>query len=454
MRRIWFRFPVAVLVLSLALAGLPLAAPRPAQANVGLVLEALGVLRENYVDRLDAVMLLNGAIRGLRAALSAAGIQADLAEIGAGVSDAQATSAFRAQFEEAVRAAGGRLTPTALAHAAIRGMTAVLEDSHTGFVSPDVNQEFQARARRQAQFSGVGIVLMAREGRFYVRDVVPGSPAAAAGIQPFDRIVRVDNVPAAGVQPGQLAGMIRGPTGTTVTIVVERPGAPGPLTFTVTRAPIRVPPIFQAKILDGGVGYLQLYSFFVDRVGIEFRQTLDRLLGTGMRALVLDVRGNEGGYVHELMFVLNALLPPGRAVFQASRGGQTQTFRTSEVPMLPSHVPLVLLIDGGSASASELLASALQEQGRAVLVGEQTSGAVTAAATFDLSDGSALWVTIMRLASGQGRRLDGAGVSPDVQVVLSVADLDQGRDTQLEGAVQIARQRLGLAAGVPAVTAW
>jgi len=436
--------PVALLLLSLVV--VPLAATPPVQAaDAGLPLEALGLLRERYVDPVDSVVLLNGAIGGLRSALSAAGIQADFADIPQGTPNGQADAAFRARFGTAVAASGGRVSGASLAYAAIRAMTAVLRDSHTGFLTPEQNRERQAQHRQQAAFSGIGVVLMPREGRFYVRDVIPGGPAEAVGVQPLDRILRIDAIPTAGLQVEQVAGTIRGPAGTSVTLTLDRPGRAGAITLTVMRAPIQIPAIFQARVLDGGIGYLQLYQFFT-RTGQEFRQALDRMLAGGMRALVLDLRSNSGGYLHELTAVANALLLPGRPIYQeTSRGGSTRMVRTTAAPILPSHVPVVVLIDEGSASAAELLAAALQEHGRAMLMGAKTGGAVEAGVLYDLSDGSALSVTVLRLSTGMGRRLEGIGVSPDVAVTLAVADLDQGRDTQLQRGVLAARQRLGLA---------
>lgn len=435
---------LALLVAAVAVLPAPLAAA-PAPADAGLVLQALGLLREHYVDRVDVLSLLNGGIGGMRAALSAAGIQAELLDLPAETSEVQAQAGFRLRFDAAVAAAAGRMTRAALAHAAIRGMTAVLADSHTGFVPPEEYERMRAQASRQAQFSGIGVVLLAREGRFYIRDLIPGGPAEGAGLRPFDRIVRIDAVPSAGLDVAQVSGMIRGPTGTPVTLVVERPGSADPVTVVVARAPIRVPPIFDGRVLGDGVAYLKLHSFFAERVGQEFRQRLERLLAGGMRALVLDVRGNAGGYVHELLLVLNALLPPGQPVLQETRrGGATQVLRTWSAPVLPAHVPVVVLVDEASASAAELLAAALQEHGRATVVGEKTSGAVDAGATFELSDGSALLVTVRRLATGRGRRLEGVGVTPHVPVALVVADLDQGRDGQFDRALQVARQHLGL----------
>ncbi len=436
--------PVILLLAAVILA--PLAAPpRAHAADAGLVLEALGVLRDRYVDPVDSVSLLNGAIGGLRSTLSTAGIQADLADIPAGTVNGQADSTFRARFESAVTASAGHATATNLAYAAIRAMTAVLKDSHTGFITPDANRERVARQRRQAAFSGIGVVLMPREGRFYIRDVIPGTPAEASGVQSLDRIVRIDNVSTQGMQTDQVAGLIRGPAGSAVSIVLDRPGRPEAVTVSVTRAPIQIPAVFQARVLEGGVGYLQLYQF-INRTGLDVHQGIERMVKDGMRALVLDVRANSGGFLHELTATLNALLPPGRPIYQeTTRGGQARTTRSTGVPVLPSHVPVILLVDEASASAAELLAAALQEQGRATLLGTKTAGAVEASVLYDLSDESALSVTILRLATGQGKRLEGVGVTPDVTVALSTGDLDAGRDMQLQRAIQLARQRLGLA---------
>jgi carboxyl-terminal processing protease len=437
-------FPVALLLMAVAVA--PLAAPPKAQAaDAGLVLEALGILRERYVDPVDTVQLLNGGLAGMKSALSAAGVTVDLANIPAGTGQGQAESQFRGRFDTANSAAAGRVNTTELAYAAVRGMTGVFNDSHTGFITPDQNRERQLRQRRQAAFSGIGVVLMPREGRFYIRDVIPNTPAEAAGVTALDRIMRVDTTPTNGLQADQVAGLIRGPAGTNVQLQLGRPGRTDVVTVNVTRAPIQIPAIFQVKMLEGGVGYLHLYQF-VNRTGVDFRGALERLIGQGLRGLIIDLRANSGGFLHELNATMNTLLPTGRPIYQeTTRGGQPRTTRTSGVPVLPGHIPLVVLIDEASASAAELMSSALQEQGRATLVGAKTSGAVEASVLIDLSDDSALSVTVLRLASGLGKRLENVGVNPDVTLAMNVTDLDQGRDTQLQRAIQIVRQRLGLA---------
>src|SRR5207249_4769854 len=185
--------------------------------------------------------------------------------------------------------------------------------------------------------------------------------AEAAGVHEFDRIMKVNDLSTGGLTVDQVAGMIRGPAGTPVTVTFQRPGMADPLVVTMTRAPILVPSIFRTDLLDGGVGYVRLYQF-VEGTGRDVRNALTRLLAGGMRVLVLDLRGNSGGYLHELDNVLNALLPFGVPVYtEMLQGGQVEVVRTTRPPLLQPSIPVVLMVDEGSASAAELLAAAIQE---------------------------------------------------------------------------------------------
>lgn len=446
-RRTRLRRP-ATLLVALAMLAI-LAAPAPvslAQGAAGtepaLVFEALRALQTHYVDPVDVPRVLNGALDGLRQQLSQAGIVAVLAAVPAGAPEVEARRLFAEQFAAAVAAAGSALTPTQLSYAAIRGMTETFKDSHTGFMTPQQSQERRLRQRGQAGFTGVGIILLPKEEKFYVWAVVPGGPAEAVGVREFDRILKINDVSTAGMQVDQVSGMIRGAPGTPVTLTLQRPGVPEPVVLTITRGPIVVPSIFRAEVLEGGIGYIRLYQF-VEGTARDFRAALLRLQGQRMRALVLDLRGNGGGYLHELNGVLNALLPAGLPVYTEMRqGGQTRVQRTSGSPLLPTTVPLYVLIDEGSASAAELLSAAVQENRRGLLVGGKTAGAVEASILVDLSDGSALSITTFRLATGRGVRLEGAGVAPDVEAILTAADLDAGTDRVLTTALRAARQAL------------
>ncbi len=434
---VWHMIPTVALLVTLAVSP----AVRPAQAaDQSLVLEALQVLQTHYVDPVTAPKALNAAVTGLRQQLSTAGVAADLPDIPSFVTETEARRLFGERFTTAASAASGQLTRTQLAYAAIRGMTDSFNDSHTGFLTPEQNDERRQRQRGQAGFTGVGIVLLPKDDRFYVWTVIPGGPAEAAGVHEFDRILKVNDIATGGMTVDQVSGMVRGPAATPVTLTLGRPGAPEPLAITITRAPIIVPSIFRSELLDGGVGYIRLYQF-VDRTGADVRAAVARLLAQGMHAFVLDLRGNSGGYLNELNSVLNTLLPSGVPVYTEMRqGGQVRVVRTTQVPLLPASVPMIVLIDESSASAAELLAAAIKENHRGKLVGEKTAGAVEASIMIDLSDGSALSVTTFRLATGEGVRLEGAGVQPDVTSELTAADLEAGRDPQLGTAVQLARE--------------
>lgn len=426
-------------VLLIALAVSPAASPAQSTDH-SLVLEALQALQTNYVDAVDTIKTLNAAITGLRAELSAAGIPADLPAIPSYATDADARRQFGERFTIAVAAAAGQRTRTQLAYAAIRGMTDGFNDSHTGFLTPEQNLERRQRQRGQAGFTGVGVVLMPKDDKFFVWTLIPGGPAQAAGVHEFDRIQRINDISTGGMSVDQVSSMIRGAAGTPVTLTLQRAGVAEPLAVTIVRAPILVPSIFKTELLDGGIGYIRLYQF-VERTGRDVRAALTGLQAQGMRALVLDLRGNSGGYLHELNSVLNALLPFGLPVYTEMRqGGSVRVVRTMQVPLVPPTLPVVLMVDEGSASAAELLAAAIKENHRGSLVGVKTSGAVEASVTIDLSDGSSLSITTFRLATGRGVRLEGAGVEPDVAAELTLADLEGGTDRQLVAAVRLARQ--------------
>lgn len=444
-RSIRWRATLGVLIILAVLA--PLTAGLPAlAADQSLVLEALSVLQQYYIDPVDTVKTLNAAVAGLRAQLSTAGVAATLSDIPDGVAETEARRQFIERFIVAVSAGGGTITQTQLAHSAIRGMTEGFKDSHTGLLTPDQNAERRQRQRGQAGFSGIGIILTPRDGKFFVLTVIPGGPAEAAGVREFDRILRINDVPTAGMQVDQVSGLVRGPAGSQVTLTLQRPGITDPLAITVTRAPISIPSILKTGIFEGGVGYVKLYQF-VERTGREFRGILTQMQSQGMRALVLDLRGNGGGFLTELNSVLNATMPVGLPVYtEIRKGSNTRVFRTTGPPLLPASMPLAVLVDENSASAAELLAMAVKEHRRGQLVGEKTAGAVEASLLFDLSDGSGLSVTTFRLASGLGARLEGIGVDPDMATPLTIGDLEAGQDRPLGTAIRAMRQFLSLPA--------
>src|SRR3990170_5179630 len=436
---------VVVMLAVLAPAAVAQTAPEGAP-DPGLIIEALRVLQTNYVDQVDPTKVLNAATDALRKTLSAAGIAAALDAIPPGLSEAEARRIFIAQFAAAAAVAGTQLTATQLTYAAIRGMTESFNDSHVGFLTPDANRERLNRQRGQAGFTGAGLIIRALEGRIYATSVIPGSPAEQAGVRDFDRILRIDNTSTEGMEISQVSSLIRGLTGTPVRLTLQRGGASSPVVATITRAPIVIPSIFRAELLDGGIGYIRLFQF-VERTGADFRTAVTRLMERQMRALIVDLRGNSGGYLNELNIVLNTILPAGLPVYtEMRRAVPARVVTTTGTPLLPPTMPITVLVDDGSASASELLSAAIQEHRRGQLVGGKTAGAVEASIMINLSDGSALSVTIFRLASGKGMRLEGTGVTPDIEAAMTAADFDAGTDRPLGTAIRLVRQILALPA--------
>src|SRR3989304_2429071 len=327
-----------LLAILVTVATLP-AATRAANADAGLVLEAIQVLDEEYVDQalVERVRLLNVALDGIKASLSAAGVPAKFAPLASGTAPVEADRIFRAAFDPALTAAAGKVSPRELAYGAIIAITNSLNDSHTGFLTPEQYRERIARQRQQA--------------------VLPRSPAERLGVRPFDRIVRVNDTPTGGMTSEQVVSMIRGPARTAVTVTFERVGRSGPFALTITRAPIVVPPIFAARMVGPGIGHIYLYEF-TQGSARELRGAIQQLLGQGMRALVLDLRGDTGGFLHELRDVMNLLLPRGVPVYQLVTSRGTEVVRTERNPSLPASMPLVVLGNEGTASASELRAAA------------------------------------------------------------------------------------------------
>ncbi len=423
-----------------------LAVPTHARAaDAGLVSEAARTLQVNHYKSVDTVKLLNAAIAALRTKLSSGGIAIELRDIDPGTTDVDAHRQFAERFAAALNAGtSAGLNETTLAYQAIRGMTDFYKDSHTGFLTPEQNLERRQRQRGEAGFTGVGIVLVVKESKFYARVVIPGGPAEAAGMKEFDRILKVNDVSTTGMTVDQVSSMVRGPAGTTVTLTLQRAGSTEPIVVPITRAPIRLPAIYRAQMLDGGIGYVHL-SQFIDGSGRDFRATVSRLRAQGMRALIFDIRGNIGGFLRELDSVLNAVLPPGTPVYIELRsGGNSQPVRTTGGQVIPASMPLVVLVDEGSASAAELLAAAVQESKRGTVIGEKTAGAVEVSIFVDLSDGSSLSVSVFEIRTGHGVRLESAGVKPDVLAAMTPFDFDAGQDRQLGWAVRLMRQNLAL----------
>ncbi|HET8999844.1 MAG TPA: S41 family peptidase [bacterium] len=407
-----------------------------AAADQNLVFAALHVLEDEYVDPVQPVALLNAAIVTLRKAANLSATA--LPEIPSGTPSKEAEAVFAATFARAAQASP--MPQTQLAYAATAGMLASLKDTHTNFLDPQQFQENRMQLLGRPGFTGIGVLITSRkdpatnDGWIFVEDVFPGSPAESAGLKRFDRIIQVDGRSLKNATSQDASQYIRGPAGSSVTLTVMR--GEQTLQLPVVRAPIQQRPV-EARFIQPGVAYVKLYEFSRGS-GARLRSTLLALaLQDQLKSVVLDLRANPGGLIHEAVAVGSLFLPPRTVLSKITeRGHAPDVLQTSGVPLFPK-TPLVVLIDGGSASASEILAGAFRDHHRATIVGEKTAGALGGSITVPLPERAGMSVTVERITTPQGTVVEGVGITPDVAVALTINDMMRGEDTQLTAALRV-----------------
>ena len=323
-----------------------------------------------------------------------------------------------------------------MTYAAIRGMLEALNDEYTAFIEPDVAAILAEDA--SGEFEGIGAhVDTDDDGRVRIVGVFDGGPADTAGLMPADRVVGVDGVSVVGDDLYGIIGRIRGPKGTDVVLLVERRGVPDAFEITVTRARLEIP-IVEVRMYDDHIGYIRLNEFSTT-AGEQLEKGLENLLDLGSEGIVFDLRHNPGGWLEESIRVADLFLEDGVIATQRSRDDEERSFdaRSGDVA---EDIPLVVLINGGSASASEIVAGALQDHGRAVLIGEQTLGKGSVQRPYTLSDGSELRVTIALWFTPNEQPVSGHGITPNIEVTPSLEeDVPTGVDPQLERALEYLR---------------
>jgi carboxyl-terminal processing protease len=422
----------AVLLIVVLLVGGLLGPTSPAHAADGtLVISALHVLEREYVEPVHPIELLNAAIAALRAATHQSAVA--LPDIPPYVTEPDAANQFLADFARALVV--GPLPETQLAYAATRGMLDSLHDSHTYYLDPQQLQRSREELLGRPGFSGIGVTLVSRADDagtkwIFVEDVVPGAPAEGAGIKRFDRIVGVDGSSLRNASVTEASQAIRGPSGTTVVLSVQRRDQT--LSISVVRGPIQSQPV-QTRFIEPGVAYARLFSFSRGAGQELARQLLALADQAPVSSIILDLRGNPGGLILEAARVGGLFLPPRTVLARVQDRQDASVLRSDGTPLF-AETPLVVLIDGGSASASEIVTGALKEHHRATIVGEKTAGALGGAVDVRLPEGG-MSVTVERIMTPEGALVEGAGIAPDMLVALTVADMMRGEDKQLQAAL-------------------
>ena len=288
---------------------------------------------------------------------------------------------------------------------AIQGVLDELNDPHTSFIDAETWDAFRFRSGADADYGGVGLEILNRDGWVTVITPLPGGPAVRAGIKAGDRIIEVEGASAADWETDQAANLLRGSPGTDVSLLVDRPGVDEPIPFTLTRAVIDLLSVPFATMVDEGVGYIPL-RIFSETSEREVRGAIERLQDEGLTSLILDLRSNPGGLLDEGVGVADLFLPDGSPILE-TRGraaGQNQNFDGQDPEMVPG-LPVVVLVNESSASASEIVAGALQDHDRALVLGNRTYGKGSVQTLLRLSGGNILRLTTARWYTPVGRSI-------------------------------------------------
>ena len=325
---------------------------------------------------------------------------------------------------------------TKLIQGAISGMVAALGDAHTGYSNPQETTELQNSM--SGTYAGIGAYVDNRGTYLTITKIIPGYPAAKAGLQSGDQIIAVDGTDVTGLDPDVVRlTKVMGPAGTTVTLSVSRTGVDKPLQFTITRAQIVIPSV-TSKMLDHNIAYIQI-TVFGDTTASDFQTQLSALMAQNPSGIILDLRDNTGGYLDAGIAVASEFIDHGVIVTE-------QYGANSKIPNLPhqaiagglaTNIPLVVIVNEYTASASEIVSGAIQVDGRGKLVGVGTYGKGTVQDWYPLSDGGTARISIARWLLPNGDNLDKKGLTPDVIVQMTQDDFNAGKDPQLDAAVQL-----------------
>lgn len=321
---------------------------------------------------------------------------------------------------------------TALVDGSIRGIVDSLNDPYSVYLDPKTFAQLQDQIR--GSFGGLGILVGVKDELLTVVRSYEGTPAAREGIKAGDRIVTIDDIDARGIDLDTAIGLMRGPVGSSIQLTVERENQPKPLEFNLVREQISVPTVEGQLVQDTGIGHV-LISQFTENTPDELEDVLYSLQGQGMRGLVLDLRDNPGGELKSAVKVADNFMPAGPVVFVDYRVGRDESFNAGE-----SHlkIPLAVLVNGGSASAAEIVAGAIKDSDTGVLVGTKTFGKGIVQTVFPLDQGAGLKMTTARYLTPSGHFIHNKGIEPHI-----VVEQEPGAevDLQLERAMELVVSR-------------
>jgi carboxyl-terminal processing protease len=322
---------------------------------------------------------------------------------------------------------------TLLMQGAIRGMVEALGDPQSSYMDPSTFQE--ANSELEGAYEGIGAIVDTTGAYLTIISTFPASPAEEAGILSGDQIIALDDEDMTGIDPEVVRQRVKGPAGTVVHLTIARAGETAPLEYDITRAKITVNSA-SGEMLDNGIAYVQVTTFG-ENTTRELISTLRKLMAENPKGLILDMRDNGGGYLETAVEVVSQFQPDGVVLYEEYGDGTKKPYQAIRGG-LATKVPIVVLINEGTASASEITAGALQDSGRAKVVGVVSYGKGSVQNWVAISnEQGAVRVTIARWLTPKDRQIDGKGLTPDVYVERTAEDRQADRDPQLDVAVEV-----------------
>jgi carboxyl-terminal processing protease len=320
-------------------------------------------------------------------------------------------------------------------YGAIAGLVSSLNDPYSVFFTPEESKSFEEEI--SGNFTGIGMEVGMKDNVLTVIAPLKDTPAYRADIKSGDKIVKIDDKVTAGLSIEEAIKLIRGEKGTAVTLTVIREGTEGPKEIKIVRDVINIPTLDTEKRADG-IFVIKLYSFSANSPSL-FRSAVKQFVDSGSDKLILDLRGNPGGYLNAAVDMASWFLKGGKVVVTEDYGGNQppEIFRSKGYDIFSDNLKFVILIDEGSASASEILAGAMQDYGRAKLVGHQSFGKGSVQEVIDITPETILKITVAKWLTPNGVSISTKGLTPDYPVEITKSDIEAKKDPQMDKAVEI-----------------
>jgi carboxyl-terminal processing protease len=328
---------------------------------------------------------------------------------------------------------------TALMRGAIKGMLESLGDEHTSYLDPEQYTEANVHLQGE-EYEGIGAWVDVTGDYLKIISPMPDSPAEKAGLKPGDKVVAIDGEDMTGKDGEYARQHVLGPKGSIVTLTILREGAGQPFDVKVERAAITVPTV-AGKMLDNNIAYVQLFVFG-DSTAADLKKTLSGLMDQNPQGLILDLRNNGGGYLVTAIDVASQFIGDGKIMYEQYGDGRREEY-DARSGGLATKIPMVVLVNEGTASASEIVSGAIQDRGRGYLVGVKTYGKGSVQNYTELvNQQGAVRVTIARWLTPDGRQINGVGLQPNFPVEITQEDVNADRDPQLQKAIDVLLQNL------------